>query len=74
MPWCETCSRFYNPNSLAADGTCQNCGHFLAEHPGEAEQAKIPWHFWVLVAALVIYLGWRLVQVVIWAVTGNWPG
>jgi predicted RNA-binding Zn-ribbon protein involved in translation (DUF1610 family) len=26
MPWCETCSRFLNPNSLATDGTCPWCG------------------------------------------------
>ena len=51
------------------------CGHFIAEAPDpDAEDAKIPWHFWVLVGALVLYLGWRLVQVVIWLVTGHWPG
>ena len=27
----------------------------------------------VLVAALVAYLGWRLIEVIIWAVTGEWP-
>jgi hypothetical protein len=28
----------------------------------EDEPTRAPWHFWVLVAAVVIYLGWRLVQ------------
>jgi hypothetical protein len=28
--------------------------------------ARPPWHFWVFVAAAVIYLGWRLVQGVAW--------
>jgi hypothetical protein len=28
------------------------------------ERVKAPWHFWVLVAAVVIYLGWRLVQLI----------
>jgi hypothetical protein len=77
VPWCETCSRFYNPNSLAPDGTCMTCGAFIAEPPAEGEEeadAKVPWHFWILVGALVIYLGWRLVQTIIWAVTGHWPG
>jgi hypothetical protein len=33
------------------------------------DDAKVPWHFKLLVAALCIYLGWRLVQLVVWAVT-----
>lgn len=75
MPWCESCSRFYNPRSVAPDGTCMTCGAFIAEPSDpDAEPAKIPWHFWVLVVALVLYLGWRLVEVVIWLVTGDWPG
>ena len=77
MPWCETCDRFYNPNSLASDGTCTTCGQFIAEPPKEGEEdTKVPWHFWVLVAALVLYLGWRLVQTIIWAAGGfhHWPG
>lgn len=74
VPWCETCDRFYNPKQLAPDGTCMTCGRFIAD-PAEEEESsgKAPWHFWVLVAALVAYLGWRLVQVVVWAVTGDWP-
>lgn len=51
-----------------------SCGRFIAEveEPDE-EGAKAPWHFWVLVAALVLYLGWRLIEVIIWLITGNWP-
>jgi hypothetical protein len=30
------------------------------------EKVKVPWHFWVLVGAVVAYLGWRLVQGVAW--------
>ena len=76
MPWCETCDRFYNPGSVAPDGTCVTCGRFIAEpeDDAEAERGKAPWHFWLLVVALVAYLGWRLVQTVIWLVTGDWPG
>jgi len=51
-----------------------NCGRFLGDQ-GDLDEpsSKPPWHFWILVAALVAYLGWRLVEVVIWLVTGNWP-
>jgi len=64
MPWCDDCDRFYNPSTLAEDGTCPE-GHHVAEPPEEPD-AKIPWHFWLLVIALVIYLGWRLVQGIGW--------
>jgi len=75
VPWCETCERFYNPNSVAPDGTCAKCGRFIADESDDDEdRGKAPWHFWVLVAALVAYLGWRLIQTVIWLVTGDWPG
>ncbi|MEO6628384.1 MAG: hypothetical protein ABIP03_07415 [Aquihabitans sp.] len=67
VPWCETCDRFYNPNSVAPDGTCVTCGRFIADPPDpDADDAKIPWHFWLLVVALVIYLGWRLIQLIMW--------
>ena len=68
MPWCETCERFYNPGSVAPDGTCSKCGRFIGDPEALEEQAsaKIPWHFWVLVAALVIYLGWRLIEAILW--------
>ncbi len=70
MPWCQTCDRFYNSRSIAPDGTCSKCGSFIAE-TGEDEgddDGKIPWHFWVLVVALVIYLGWRLIQLIGWII------
>lgn len=67
MPWCETCDRFYNPSSLAPDGTCAKCGRFIADPADEVdESSKVPWHFWVLVAALVVYLGWRFAEFVAW--------
>ena len=68
MPWCEQCSKFFNPNSMAPDGTCVKCGSFIAEPPAVVDNVdeKVPWHFWVLVAAVVMYLGWRLLQGVAW--------
>lgn len=67
MPHCDTCERFYNPNSLRADGSCPNCGRRLAQRGTEvAEQPPAPWHFKLLIAATVVYLGWRLVQGLVW--------
>ncbi len=68
MPWCDTCDRFYNPNSLQPDGTCPTCGRGVAEpaQVADAEPPGAPWHFKLLVAATVIYLAWRLLQGVSW--------
>ncbi len=79
MPWCEDCSRFYTPSTLSADGDCPEGHHVAApdERPAvqqslaegrEEERTKAPWHFWLLVAALAIYLGWRLIQGVEWLI------
>jgi len=64
VPWCEPCGRFYSPNTLSNDGMCPN-----AHHVADPQQAaKVPWHFWLLLTALAIYLGWRVVQGVLWIV------
>jgi hypothetical protein len=67
MPWCDECARFFNPNSLRPDGSCPKCGRVVAT-PASPETTipRAPWHFWVFVAAAVIYLGWRLVQGIAW--------
>ena len=93
MPWCEDCAKFWNPNSVPADGTCLTChrpiGGPLAERalrgrpnvPVDADPAapttvvdddrtKVPWHFWVMVTCVAVYLGWRVVQLVVWAGEG----
>jgi hypothetical protein len=70
MPWCEQCSKFFNPNSIAPDGTCVKCGSFIADPNATGASTKtdekVPWHFWVLVVAVVVYLGWRLIQGIGW--------
>lgn len=70
MPWCETCGRFYNPNTLRDDGTCPTCGRQVAERRAVSTEEPLatPWHFKLLLAAVVVYLGWRLVQGVVWVV------
>jgi predicted RNA-binding Zn-ribbon protein involved in translation (DUF1610 family) len=69
VPHCETCDRFYNPNTLKTDGTCPVCGRQVAEKLTRFETEGAPWHFKVLVTATVIYLGWRFVQLIFWAFT-----
>jgi hypothetical protein len=74
MPWCETCSRFYNPNSLGPDGSCPTCGRVVAEPPDPGEAAgdkpkeKAPWHFKVLLVLIVVYLTYRFIQIGGWIV------
>ena len=66
MPSCEPCGAYYTPNSLPEDGTCPECGapvevgeHATVHDPLER---AVPWHFWVGVAAVTAYLGWRVIQ------------
>ena len=42
------------------DGTCPTCGRTIGE------PVKVPWHFKLLVVALIIYLGYRAFQGVEW--------
>lgn len=60
MPWCEECNKFQADSDLDEAGACLECGAVIGEPP------KVPWHFKLLVVALVIYLGWRFVQGVGW--------
>jgi hypothetical protein len=72
MPWCETCSRFLNPNSLGPDGSCPSCGRVVAEPKadGEEEEAtKAPWHFKLLLVLVIAYLTWRTIQIIGWIIT-----
>lgn len=65
MPWCEPCQKNWTPTSLTADGTCPDCGAPVEGTPGvdhEPHEHKTPWHFWVGVAAVSLYLGWRVIQ------------
>ncbi|MFZ8999561.1 MAG: hypothetical protein ACO225_10630 [Ilumatobacteraceae bacterium] len=67
MPWCEECSKYLTPSSLRTDGTCPTCGRSVGESERRAElemsDETAPWHFKLLVVLLVVYLGWRFVEV-----------
>ena len=65
MPWCEDCAKFWTPTSLTATGECPSCGRRVAVAEAEAVP-KAPWHFKLLVAAVIFYLGFRVVQMIGW--------
>jgi hypothetical protein len=75
MPWCESCAKFWNPNSLTPAGDCPTCGHRFS--PGDAssdgdqfalDDYKAPWHFKLMVGLAAVYLMWRFIQMVGWLV------
>ena len=58
---CPRCgSQLDDHSELAAVGDVRAVG--LGGASADAQVDKIPWHFWVMVAATVIYLGWRVIQ------------
>lgn len=63
MPYCSDCDRYFNPNTLDAEGTCP-AGHHVADPEPVEPPPPVPWHFKVMVALLVVYLGWRFFQLV----------
>lgn len=80
MPWCEDCDRFYTPSTLTAGGDCPE-GHHVADPDGAAHlvqstaepreeepEPKVPWHFWLLLVSVVIYLGWRAWEGIVWVI------
>ena len=68
MPWCDDCEKYYAPSAMTPEGHCPACDADLeAPEPlasPEADDEKVPWHFKLMVVALVVYLGWRVVQLV----------
>lgn len=77
MPWCEECARYLVPSAMGDDGTCPSCGR--APSAGSSltagtldlkaivgdDDSRAPWHFRLLVAMLIAYLGWRVVDLFI---------
>jgi hypothetical protein len=82
VPWCDACDRFLSPSTVKVDGTCPSCGRVVdaghahapktdaahEEHEEEEEDdlPPIPWHLWLLAAALAVYLGYRAMQGIEW--------
>jgi hypothetical protein len=70
MPFCEDCAKFWSPNTMPVTGACPACGRQIAtaQEVTEAEEYRAPWHFKLMVAMAVVYLTWRLVQMISWLV------
>ncbi|MEO1064477.1 MAG: hypothetical protein AAFZ07_23910 [Actinomycetota bacterium] len=72
MPWCEHCEQYLTPTSMDADGSCPTCHGAVDTETvverTERPQAKIPWHFWLLLIAATAYLGWRAIDGVFWLI------
>ena len=43
------------------DGTCPKCDAVVDAQTDEVVAEKAPWHFKLMIVALVAYLGWRVV-------------
>jgi hypothetical protein len=73
MPWCASCERYLSPSTVRVDATCPGCGRAVDPGGAHSEPAvadddapPMPWHLWLLLAALAVYLGYRAFQGVEW--------
>ena len=70
MPWCEECQKYWTPTAMRSDGTCPTCGRDVDADVRRTDERmaeeKAPWHFKLLVVALVAYLAFRGFQGVEW--------
>ena len=65
MPWCEDCAKYWAPATMTPDGRCPTCGGELDAPPQREENQaieKAPWHFKLMIVALVVYLVWRFYE------------
>lgn len=69
MPWCDSCDLYLAPNTVQEDGSCPTCNSDVDDNDlKNPPTAKVPWHFWIVVVALVAYLGWRLIVGIGWLI------
>jgi len=66
MPWCETCSRYWTPSSMGSGGECPTCGGVIADGAVVDDVPAAPWHFKLLLVAVVLYLAFRAWQGIEW--------
>ena len=75
MPFCHGCGAFFDVDKVPESKICPVCGKEIGARPDSltktAEGASdgdhaaptgIPWHFWLLLVAAVVYLAWRAIQ------------
>jgi hypothetical protein len=61
MPWCDTCSKFWDAPKVGAGGECPTCGKVLT-----SPRKGVPWHFKLMLAALAVYLVYRIYWLAEW--------
>ncbi|MGA3222032.1 MAG: hypothetical protein ABSE77_23700 [Acidimicrobiales bacterium] len=82
LPWCDDCSKFWNPPQLVGAGECPTCGRSLAAStsgepavapalpagsaPTEEKVKGAPWHFKLLVVGVTVYMVYRIYWLIEW--------
>ena len=82
MPWCDDCSKFWNPPELAAGETCPTCGRRMGEPAGGGEETPAgrapteartltrargaPWHFKLMIIGVTVYMIYRIYWLIEW--------
>jgi hypothetical protein len=75
VPFCEECAKYWAPASVKPDGSCPQCGRPVDQQGPSTlsgkqlrqmagEDAKAPWHFKLLVVLAILYLAWRVVDLI----------
>lgn len=59
---CPTCQRPVKENSINGTITARNLDIKRLAVGQTDEDISIPWHFKLLVGALIMYLGWRVID------------
>jgi len=62
MPWCEECDQLVEDDAVTEEGACPTCGNMLEE----PARRPVPWYFKFMIAATVVYLGYRAYQGIAW--------
>lgn len=67
--WCDECHRLVEPGELGENGTCPRCGGQLeTDADAQPRRRRIPWTFKTMIAATIVYLGYRAYQGVTWVI------
>jgi DNA-directed RNA polymerase subunit RPC12/RpoP len=61
VPWCDDCSKFWNQDSMGAEGECPSCGKVVV-----APRKGIPWHFKLMLVAFAVYMVYRIYWLIEW--------
>ena len=60
---CPSCSRLVSTTTVNGSITSNNLDLKNLARGSNDEDVSVPWHFKLLVGALVMYLTWRLIEV-----------